>query len=204
MASLRAAQKAMTRNLLLASALALFQEQGYSPTTIDDIASRAGTTRVTFYAYFKSKGELMKALVDDQLNALLERVRSSEHGSTATALVLAVEDGSRDTLAAWLREASKHWPDIHPIIRIGREASAVDPELRGLVDRWMDEAVSDIEDGLNRAKRFPVRERHFRGVLAMAELDYVAQNWAESDWKIDEERMLATLADSWVHTIGRP
>ena len=41
MATLRAAQKAMTRKLLLEAGLALFVEQGYAATTIDQIAGRA-------------------------------------------------------------------------------------------------------------------------------------------------------------------
>ncbi len=52
MANLRAAQKQLTRRLLLDSGLELFKSKGYAATTVDDIAKAAGTTRVTFYAYF--------------------------------------------------------------------------------------------------------------------------------------------------------
>jgi hypothetical protein len=39
------------------------------------------------------------------------------------------------------RRAADRWPEIRPIIRIGRDAAAVDPELRDLVDRWLEESV---------------------------------------------------------------
>ncbi|MFD0474935.1 TetR family transcriptional regulator [Nonomuraea thailandensis] len=48
MARLREAQKEMTRKLLLDSGVELFVSKGYAATTVDDIASAAGTTRVTF------------------------------------------------------------------------------------------------------------------------------------------------------------
>ncbi len=42
---LRAAQKEMTRRLLVKTALELFEAKGYAATTIDDIANAAGTTQ---------------------------------------------------------------------------------------------------------------------------------------------------------------
>ena len=73
MANLREAQKQMTRRLLLESGLRLFKTKGYAATTVDDIATAAGTTRVTFYAYFPSRSELMKALIDEQLESRLQQ-----------------------------------------------------------------------------------------------------------------------------------
>ncbi|GAA1956188.1 hypothetical protein GCM10009798_14420 [Nocardioides panacihumi] len=201
MATLREAQKQMTRRLLLESGLELFKSKGYAATTVDDIAKAAGTTRVTFYAYFPSRSDLMKALIDERLNELLERSRSPEHGSTAQDLVATVADGSRDAIEAWLRRAADSWPVIHPIIRIGRDAATVEPDLANLVERWLEEPISDIEDGLRQAGRFAPYQRHFRGVLAMAQLDYVAQNWEASDWKLDREQMLDELASAWTRLL---
>lgn len=202
MANLRQAQKQLTRRLLLESGLELFKAKGYAATTVDDIATAAGTTRVTFYAYFPSRADLMKALIDEQLNSALQRSRSPEHGSTAQDLVAAVADGSREAIESWLRRTVKTWPVIRPLIRIGREAAVVDPVLANLVDRWMEEAIADVEDGLTRAKRFEAHQRHFRGVLAMAQLDFVAQHWADSDWNISEEQMIAEFATSWAQLLG--
>lgn len=202
MANLREAQKQMTRRLLLESGLELFKSKGYAATTVDDIATAAGTTRVTFYAYFPSRADLMKALIDEQLNAALQRSRSPEHGSTAQDLVETVADGSREAIESWMRRTVETWPVIRPIIRIGREAAVVDPVLANLVERWMEEAISDVEDGLDKAKRFEPHQRHFRGVLAMAQLDFVAQHWGDADWKVDQDQMIAELATSWAQLLG--
>lgn len=202
MAKLRAAQKEMTRRLLLEAGLQQFVEKGYAATTVDDIAGAAGTTRVTFYAYFPSRAELIKALIDEQLNERLQRIRSPEHGSTARDLVEVVADGSAEAIGAWIKATAERWPDIRPIIRIGRDAAVIEPDLRNLVERWLEEAISDVEDGLDRAGRFDPAVRHFRGVLAMAELDYVAQHWGDTDWKIDRARLLDELTNSWVRLLG--
>ncbi|WP_406422526.1 TetR/AcrR family transcriptional regulator [Streptomyces sp. NBC_00873] len=201
MANLREAQKQMTRRLLLESGLEMFKTKGYAATTVDDIATAAGTTRVTFYAYFPSRSELMKALIDEQLNDALQRVSSPEHGSTAQGLVATVVDGTPEAIMAWLRRTADSWPAIRPIIRAGRDAAVVDPELTDLVERWMGEAISDIEDGLTMAGRFEPHRRRFRGVLAMAELDFVAQNWDRADWKLTRDQMLDELSASWVRLL---
>ncbi|ONH62041.1 TetR family transcriptional regulator [Frankia sp. CcI49] len=197
MAKLREAQKRLTRQLLLGAGLEQFQAKGYAATTVDDIANAAGTTRVTFYAYFPSRGALMKALIDEQLNEALARERSSEHGSTAHDLVATVAAGTREAIDAWVRRTAQSWPDIRPIIRIGRDAAVIEPELAHLVEKWMEEAISDVADGLAQAGRFAPHQRHFKGVLAMAQLDYVAQNWGDADWKITRDQMLDELVDSW-------
>ncbi|WP_020106632.1 TetR/AcrR family transcriptional regulator [Nocardia sp. 348MFTsu5.1] len=202
MSNLRAAQKQLTRKLLLTSALDLFQVKGYATTTVDDIANTAGTTRPTFYAYFPSKSDLMKALFDEQLNEVLQRNRSTEHGSTAPDLVAVVAKGTREAIGDWLRDAVTHWPDIRPIIRIGRDAVVIDPALGDLVEQWLTEAISDIEDGLDQAGRFDPSVRYFRGTLAMAELDFVAQRWDGADWKLTQEQMISELIDSWTRLLG--
>ncbi|MFB7949733.1 TetR/AcrR family transcriptional regulator [Kitasatospora phosalacinea] len=201
MANLRAAQKQMTRRLLMESGLDLFRTKGYAATTIDDIATAAGTTRVTFYAYFPTRSDLMKALIAEQLNDSLQRTASAEHGSTALGLVATVTGGTPEAIHAWIRQTAESWPVIRPLIRIGRDAAAIDPDLADLVERWLEEAISDIEDGLAAADRFAPHQRRFRGVLAMAELDYVAQHWERADWKLDREQLLQELGDSWVRQL---
>lgn len=203
MATLREAQKEMTRNRLLESGLDLFVSQGYAATTVDDIASAAGTTRVTFYAYFPSKVDLVKALISERLNALLDRVPSAEHGSTERELVAVVEDGSRERIRTWLASTSQRWDAIRPYTTAAFEAAAVDPEIRTLLDEWLNEAISDIEDGLDRADRFPAGTRRFRGVLAITELDYVARHWTPGRWGVEYDEMLNVLTESWFGSIGR-
>jgi AcrR family transcriptional regulator len=200
-AGLRAAQKEMTRRLLLSTALELFEAKGYAGTTVDDIAAAAGTTRVTFYAYFPSRSDLMRELLAE-LNEILQRISSPDHGSTAGDLVAAVRDGSREAIGAWLVERSKQWDTIRPYTVAAFEAAAVDPELRQLVDQWIEEVASDIEQGLGDAGRFAPDSRHMRGVLAFAQLDHVARSGARDRDRAELDRMIDVLTDSWWSLLG--
>ena len=61
---------------LLAAALELFVERGYAAARLDDVAARAGVSKGTLYLYFDSKEALFKALVRENIVALLDRFRA--------------------------------------------------------------------------------------------------------------------------------
>jgi AcrR family transcriptional regulator len=202
MAGLRRAHKEMTRRLLLSTALTLFNEKGYAATTIDEIAAAAGTTRVTFYAYFPSRADLMKALIG-QLNELLGRTESPTGRSTARRLVDIVAEGDPARMGAWLRDTASNWDAIRPFTKAAFEAAAIDPEIRALVEEWLDEAIGDIEEGLDQAGRFAPESRRLRGVLAITQLDHLARNWTPGKWNADRDSMLEVLATSWIALLSK-
>jgi AcrR family transcriptional regulator len=65
------------REIILRTAWALIRQHGYAKTTIEDIAKSAGIGKGTVYLYFRSKVEIMLALVDltnERITADLERI----------------------------------------------------------------------------------------------------------------------------------
>ena len=58
------------RARLKTAALALFGEKGYERTSIEDVAERATLALGTFYQHFRSKRQLLLALMDDLLEKL--------------------------------------------------------------------------------------------------------------------------------------
>ncbi|MCG8455629.1 MAG: TetR family transcriptional regulator [Holophagales bacterium] len=55
----------LTRRKILDVALDVFAEKGYSRTTLQEIASRAGFTRGAVYWHFENKADLLTALAED-------------------------------------------------------------------------------------------------------------------------------------------
>lgn len=66
----RGRPRTSSRAALEEAALELFLEQGYTPTTIDQITSRAGVSRATFFNYFSSKADVLWVDVDEALASL--------------------------------------------------------------------------------------------------------------------------------------
>ncbi|MDP9904347.1 MULTISPECIES: TetR/AcrR family transcriptional regulator [Arthrobacter] len=200
MSSLREAQKQLTRDVIVERALELFTEKGYAATTIDEIAAAAGTTRVTFYAYYPSRSDLMRDFMA-RVNAVLDRADGPDSASTAVELVDVVRDGKLPGILAWLESRAALWPVFRPYLDVLDEAAAVDREVRTLVEGWHEEVISDLVRGMQLAGRFPEETHHIRGTLAFTQLDYVATLWTRRKLEPNRDHALEVLADSWYHLL---
>src|SRR5690349_24617191 len=56
---------------LLDAALELFVEKGFAATRSEEVAARAGVAKGTLYLYYPSKEDLLKAVVRENLSAII-------------------------------------------------------------------------------------------------------------------------------------
>ncbi|GAA3971266.1 TetR/AcrR family transcriptional regulator [Thermobifida alba] len=68
------------RTQIIKVATALFREKGYHVTSLDDIADRIGFTKPAIYYYFKSKEDVLFAIVNSIVDEALERFRAIADG----------------------------------------------------------------------------------------------------------------------------
>ncbi|MEI5523530.1 TetR/AcrR family transcriptional regulator [Streptomyces brasiliscabiei] len=86
-----------TRQKLYEAAVTLIAEQGFSATTVDEIAERAGVAKGTVYYNFASKSVLFEELLRHGVGLLTTSLREAAEGT-------AREGGSRvDSLDAMIR-----------------------------------------------------------------------------------------------------
>jgi AcrR family transcriptional regulator len=149
--SLRERNRQRTRQELLDSALAVFTESGYGSATVDSIAARAGTSKVTLYSYFpQGRDELFRELYeqinDEMLQRAAEIYADEPDEGDATARVLALTDALMDVACRPL---------------LGRFYSIEDPGLeraldpvRGHASRvWADYIAADLEDRMKLGEK---------------------------------------------------
>src|SRR5271163_5060003 len=58
-----------TQAKILDAALAIFSEQGFEKTQLDEVAARAGYSRGAIYAHYASKEELFLELMEQRVHA---------------------------------------------------------------------------------------------------------------------------------------
>jgi AcrR family transcriptional regulator len=78
------------RELILASAISLFEENGFHGAGIDDIAAAAGVTGPAIYRHFKNKDAVLVALFDrlgERLDEILKTVASLDGRPAIETLV---------------------------------------------------------------------------------------------------------------------
>jgi AcrR family transcriptional regulator len=64
------------RNELMDAAEQLFVEKGYEHTSASDIIRKVGVAQGTFYYYFKSKDEILNAVIDRYIEGYVELAKS--------------------------------------------------------------------------------------------------------------------------------
>jgi mycofactocin system transcriptional regulator len=69
-------RRATSRAELEQAAFALFAEQGFDATTVDEIAAAAGIGRRTFFRYFPSKNDIPWGAFEDELDRMRVRLKA--------------------------------------------------------------------------------------------------------------------------------
>lgn len=114
--SLRERNRLRTRRELLDGALEVFAESGFGSATVENIAARAGASKVTLYAYFPDgREELFRELYEEVNNELIDRITEVYKG-----------DGD---FVSHVVEATSALLDIAQRPLIGRFYSIDDPAL---------------------------------------------------------------------------
>lgn len=173
-----------TRQRLFDATMELIGEKGYAASTVDEIVERAGVAKGTVYYHFKSKAELVEAMISQQL--LAESVRKATEGATdptdrirraLTAVVVFIRD-NHDFAKLLITEM---WRED----RIWRESLM-------LLKQGAIEVIREaIEDGAARGDFSADR----RPDIAASMLFYMAATTA-LDWRmLEPERAMEDVTD---------
>jgi AcrR family transcriptional regulator len=130
-------RKQDSRDRLLAAAVGCFCERGYLAVSVDDIASHAGVSRVTFYRHFSGKAALAIDLFRREAAAAMPRYLSILHDDW--------HDHGR--VAAWLGRLFEADRVNRRLLRVFLQATIDEP---GFVERAQ-ELITDLIAGLGRA-----------------------------------------------------
>jgi len=184
--SLREAQRQFTHERLIDAAQQEFDERGYVAARIDDIATRAGATRATFYLHFHGKSDVILELLD--------RGRADFH-PLWDQLAELPRSPSLQEVRAWVQAAAEVWERHAARSRVVVQAVNADPELAATQDAreqteidlltaavrhmgWADDAHARLECTLLFAQL--ARSFHlwsFGGERDPRVLDIVAETW---------------------------
>lgn len=158
-----------TRDKLFEAAARVFEEQGIGGASIEDIAGAAGFTRGAFYSNFKSKDELIIAMLEDHVEQTIRRNLDllSRHQNLADFIEsLRTMDRSRHDplgrspllhmeMILFVARAEKRRPELAKRLRARRQlitdivetASRNSGKTKALNPAWTGAIVLALEDG---------------------------------------------------------
>jgi AcrR family transcriptional regulator len=188
---LREAQKQFTHNRLVEAAVAEFCERGYRATTVDDIATRAGTTRATFYNHFKTKadiiGELMES--DSAFRPRWDELRAFPRKP------------SRDVIHAWLEETTSTWEKHRDLISVIRQAVTIEPDLQAAQGERFQKTLAKFVDSIRHLGWSSDAEVRVEAMLLFAQLERIFSYWDFED--AGEAHVLELLTENWWQAFNR-
>ncbi|MEC3954856.1 TetR family transcriptional regulator [Nocardia sp. CDC153] len=163
-AGLRERKKERTRRAIRVEAFRLFREQGYTETTVEQIAAAADISPSTFFRYFPSKEQV--AMADDLDPVMIASFESQPAELSVLAAFKKATLESFDALSPEDREFERQRVELLSKV----------PELRGAIGRELERSNDMIAELVaRRTGRSPddFEVRIFAGALSGAMLSFI-------------------------------
>lgn len=112
-------RKQSSRENLLVAATTLFCRDGYAAVSVEDIATEAGVSRVTFYRHFPTKAAVAMELFQ----------RAAVQGTPRFTVIAARDFRDRDTVIAWLADFFVGDRELRGLLRVLAQASVAEADF---------------------------------------------------------------------------
>ncbi|GLY38905.1 hypothetical protein Amsp01_049290 [Amycolatopsis sp. NBRC 101858] len=188
--SLREEQKNLTRSRLLDAAVTVLNEKSVFDATMEDIAKAANISRVTVYAHFPGKGEIVQALAERMYNLMGE----------AFADLAALPRFTRAGVRQWLGATADRWRAMTSLLRAVRPASSLAARAPfSPRDRYLEAQaryVSTLVGDSARWRDVPDAQARQRAAMVVLQTESFMTAWVQVGIPLDTEDPLELLADS--------
>lgn len=153
------------RGRLLVKAAHLFKVKGYERTTVRDLANEVGIQSGSIFHHFKSKEEILKAVMEETIRYNTERMkRALEKAPTAKEKLLALIKCELTSITGFTGEAMTVL--VYEWRSLSEESQAYILGLRDVYEQmWLDVLEQAKEDGLVKGDTFITR-RFLTGALS--------------------------------------
>ncbi|MFL6090157.1 MAG: TetR/AcrR family transcriptional regulator [Aeromicrobium sp.] len=158
---------------ILESARMLFLENGYVNTSVEDITKAAGVSRATFWTYFKSKPDVLRALGANAETA----------GTEVAARFAQISDKhAADEIRQWVGDYIEFLETYGGFIHATYQATLDDPELREWSMSTMMMGAQLFGGAIESLRGGPIEPPHDSAIEGLAFLSMMERVWYQ--WRI--------------------
>jgi AcrR family transcriptional regulator len=183
------------RDELMSAAQNLFIEHGVSQTTIEQITAAADVAKGTFYLYFSSKEDVLAALRQRYVQALLAGIKSA---------VDATPEGDwRGKLAAWAKASIAGYLDailLHEIVFYESRPTG----RRGLVDNVIINHLRQLLEAGISAGAWAIDDPDFAAVFLFNGFHGIADDASSREKRVARGPLTAKLQQTCFRAVGLP
>lgn len=171
---------------ILNSARALFLDKGYVSTSVEDITTAAGVSRATFWTYFQSKPDVLRALGGD-----------AESDGMALAISFGKVSRSENEISSWVHAYLEFLDKNGAFINATYQATYDDPELRAWATESMmagSRAFGASLAALRGKKSSIKRDPAIEGLALLSMFESLWFHWRIGGTDLDYDAVVATIS----------
>lgn len=182
------------RDRILEAATRCFAERGFHEATIQDICDRAGLSKGGLYTYFRSKDEILAALIENNLSDALRWAQSAaDQGGSALQRLERVSETLIERIIE-AHDAKAHTPQL--MLEVWAEASK-DPQLGDLLargyDQWRTFVTALFREGIAAGEIRADIDPELLAEIVVAMFDGLTLRESITKTKVNWRHVIATL-----------
>ena len=187
------------RTQLLAAAQEVFVANGYHAAAMDEIADRAGVSKPVLYQHFPGKLDLYLALIDQQAEHLVHKVREALSSTTDNKQRVAA------SVLAYFDFVDGEGSDRGAFRLVFESDLRNDPAVRERVERMSQACVDAIADTIAHDTGYRAEEAQLLSIGLSGLMEVGARWWLSSPDRIGKERAVELLMSlAWRGISGSP
>ncbi len=163
-------------DLILKIARKLFSRYGLRKTTVDEIAKAARIGKGTIYHYFKSKEDIFSAVVKQESDILIEKIKEA----------VSIEKKLQDKMRTFVLTKIKYLKELVNLNEVRKEALE---ELHYMANierkSYFEQEIKLLEDILKEGNKKGIFSVKNPGIISMVIISALKE--LEGRWVIDEE-----------------
>jgi AcrR family transcriptional regulator len=178
---------------IVAAAFDLFREKGYDQVSVQDIVKKVGLVQGTFYYHFKSKYELLDAVVDYEMRkniAVLESIATDEKLSTLEKVQATINLNPDNERRRFIKLICSEENGVLYMKSQKKMAEELVPFLTQMIEAGNKEGVLNVQYPRETVELLLDMQLDFERILA---------NTPDRD---DAYRLIRTMEDIYIKVLG--
>lgn len=172
------------KSQILNAAEGVFTKKGFDEARMDDIAEETGLSKGTLYLYFKSKDELILAILDRIFQREFRQLENIEQDNlSATEAIWKLTDVMARDIVGMLRLL----PIIYNFLALAFRNRYVQRAMKNYVNRYFEILIPIIQRGIDSGEFRPVDAREV-AIAGGAIIEGTILLWAYDNSLIDPEQ----------------
>jgi len=172
------------KSQILNAAESVFTKKGFNEARMDDIAEQTGLSKGTLYLYFKSKEDLIFAILNRIFQRSFKELESlKQEEASASATIAKLIDLVTGEIIGMLRLI----PIIYSFLALAFRNKLVKRALKNYINGYLDIFIVIVQRGIDTGEFRPVDAREV-AIAASAIIEGTILLWAYDSSAIDPER----------------